>query len=113
MHERSLARALVRTALEAAAGARVLEVRARVGALCHVNSESLGGWFAAEAQGTPLEGARLVLDRCPARAHCGACGWEGPTTFPLPLACPACAGQALRFSGGDELLVESLEVVDP
>jgi hydrogenase nickel incorporation protein HypA/HybF len=64
MHETGLVRDLIRR-IEAAAAAhganRVSGVRVWLGALSHLSAEHFREHFAAEARGTPAEGARLTV----------------------------------------------------
>lgn len=112
MHEATLAANLLRAARGALAGregARVREVRARVGALAGVMPEALRFAFDALKRGTPLKGAELVLCEAPARLSCLDCGTEyEPQSFPW--TCPACASARFLVAGGEEILLESLEM---
>jgi len=62
MHELSIVTSIVETVTEsltAYPGARVLEVRLRVGALASVVPDSLEFCYGIASEGTPLEGSRL------------------------------------------------------
>lgn len=108
MHELGLCTSIV-DAVERRAGDRpVREVRIRVGRLHHVHPEAFDQSFAMAALGTIVEGAAADLVLLPVRATCEACGhdWEGDD---LPVTCPACGGTGMELTGGDELVLESIE----
>jgi len=108
MHELGLCSSIVE-AVERRAGDRsVRQVRIRVGRLHHVHPEAFDQSFAIAALGTVAEGAAADLVLLPVTATCGGCGkeWEGDD---LPITCPACGRTTMELTGGDELLLESIE----
>lgn len=108
MHELGLCTSIV-DAVERRAGERpVAQVRVQVGRLLHVHPEAFDQSFAVAAMGTVAEGAGAELVLLPVRARCGTCaaGWEGEEQ---PAACPACGGVDMELTGGDELVLESIE----
>ncbi|MBO0728645.1 MAG: hydrogenase maturation nickel metallochaperone HypA [Acidimicrobiaceae bacterium] len=108
MHELGLCTSIV-DAVERHAGDRpVRQVRIRVGRLHHVHPEAFDQSFAMAALGTIAEGADADLVLLPVRAACGACGneWEGDD---FPVTCPVCGGTSMELTGGDELVLESIE----
>jgi len=111
MHELAIADAVVRIASDHAQGRRVATVRVTAGHLRQVVPDALAFAFELVAQGTPVEGAELVLREVPARVRCNACGVESEQPQ-LPLACRACGGFDVAVTAGEELLVEELEIVD-
>ena len=108
MHELSLSRAILQTALAHADGRRVLAVEVSVGALRQVVPDSLQFYFGVLAQGTPCEGAALQARTSPARMQCD-CGAEWELAEPV-FRCPRCAGAQVLVLAGEELRVESIEV---
>jgi hydrogenase nickel incorporation protein HypA/HybF len=60
--------------------------------------------------GTPVDGAELEIEAVPIGAVCRDCGTESELDR-FPLACQACGGLALDVVRGEELQVESLELV--
>ena len=73
MHELSIVSSIVDSVtqtLEAYPGARVKEVRLRIGALASVIEDSLQFCFGIATDGTPLEGSRLVVKIVPVTMHC-------------------------------------------
>ena len=109
MHELSLSSAILETVERHAAGRRVSAVQVRVGDLRQVVGETLVFYFGIVAEGTVCEGARLELERVPARLGCTACGhaWEVEMAH---FRCPACGSGAVEVTTGDEFMVESIEV---
>lgn len=108
MHELGLCSSIV-DAIEHRAGERpVAKVRIRVGRLHHVHPEAFDQSFAVAAQGTIAEDALAELVLIPVTARCGACGatWDADE---LPQACPECGGVDFELTGGDELILESIE----
>lgn len=122
MHELSIARAIVDTALRHAEGARVVGVDVRVGALRQVVPRSLDFYFEIAARETACEGARLRLEVEPAWLRCRDCGreWDpaprpvdghGAIGPPLPtFRCPGCASASAELVRGEALEVESIEI---
>jgi hydrogenase nickel incorporation protein HypA/HybF len=119
MHELSLARAIVRTALEHSGGNRVVGVNLRVGALRQVVPDSLAFYFEVAARETPLEGARLQQEPVAALLRCPACAREwDPAPAPAPgwqaivpiFRCPDCGAAGAETLRGGELEVESIEI---
>ena len=121
MHELSICNAIVSAAERHAEGRPVRLVRVRVGALRQVVSGSLGFYFEIAARETICEGAALEPEAVPALLACGACGAEwDPAPPPAPdeaslivgFRCPGCGSGEHRVVSGDELLVESIDVIE-
>jgi hydrogenase nickel incorporation protein HypA/HybF len=84
-------------------------VELRVGHLRQVVPSALEFAFMLVAEGTPVEGAQLVIEEVPAAGLCRDCGAE--STFDgFPFACASCGGLDLELIRGEELLVDSLEL---
>lgn len=111
MHELSIADAVLAIALEHAEGRRVTSVELRVGHLRQVVPEALDFAFELVAEGTPAEGAQLVLQEVPAEGDCRACGARSRLPH-FPLRCAQCGGLELDIVSGEELCVEELELID-
>ena len=80
MHELSIAASIVDAVTETVSrypGARVKEVRLRVGALASVIEDSLQFCWGVSIEGTPLEGSKLVVNILPVIVHCSICGKQG------------------------------------
>jgi hydrogenase nickel incorporation protein HypA/HybF len=116
MHELSIASSIVDAVTESAAaypGARVQEVRLRVGALASVIEDSLQFCWEITVEGTPLAGSRLVVHIQPVVAHCGACGQDGELLSLQSFRCPHCGEPVTDLRHGRELEIESIEIEDP
>jgi hydrogenase nickel incorporation protein HypA/HybF len=111
MHELSIADAIVRIATRAAGGRRVARVDLKVGHLRQVVPSALEFGFELVARDSPVEGAVLSIEEVPALGRCRRCGQE--TELPdFPLRCGACGDLDVEVIGGEELLVDSLELED-
>lgn len=113
MHELSIASSVVDAVTESLAkypGAKVLEVRLRVGALAAVVEDSLQFCWGIATEGTELAGARLVVTAVPVTVHCAACGAEGELASLQDFRCPRCGEPASDVRGGRELEIEAVEI---
>jgi hydrogenase nickel incorporation protein HypA/HybF len=109
MHELAIADCIVDIASRHARGRRVTKVEVRVGHLRQVVPDALSFAFELVAQGTPVEAAELALEEVPATVQCGACAAEAMLTA-FPACCPSCGSLDVEVTGGDELLVDALEL---
>ena len=109
MHELALADTIVTIARDHARGRRVTSVDVRIGRLRQVVPDALEFAFELVAAGTNVEGATLEVEHVPARVACSRCETESEASD-FPLACAICGCLDLTVIGGDELLVESLEL---
>ncbi len=116
MHELSIASSIVEAVIESAAaypGARVKEVRLRVGALASVVEDSLQFCWELATEDSPLEGSVLVINKLPVIVHCGACGRDSELDGVQSFRCAHCGELAADFLQGRELEIESIELEDP
>jgi hydrogenase nickel incorporation protein HypA/HybF len=111
VHELSIAEAVVAVTSRHAAGRPVRSVEVTVGAMRQVVPSALEFAFEMVTQDTPLEGAELTIETVPAVGRCSACGAEGQFDW-FPFACEACGSVDLELIGGEELLVEAIEIDD-
>ncbi len=111
MHELSIADAVANVALRNAGGRRVAKVELKVGYLRQVVPSALEFAWQLITDGTPLEGAELVIEEVPPRGRCRACETE-TTMRTFPLQCGWCSGLDLELLAGEELLVDALELED-
>ena len=115
MHELSIATSIVESVSESAAaypGARVLEVRLRVGALASVVEDSLQFCWTIVTEDTPLAGSKLVVHTLPVVVHCSACSADCEISGVQNFHCPRCGQIAADFRQGRELEIESIEIED-
>ena len=100
----------VTESLAAYPGARVREVRLRVGALASVIPESLEFCYGIASEGTPLEGSKLVVDVLPVVVHCEKCGQDAELEGVQSFRCPRCGELCGEIRQGRELEIDSIEI---
>ncbi len=93
---------------EAGAG-RVHAIRLRIGALSGVVPDALQFAFEALADGTPAQGARLIIEDVPARFWCVTCRREFAAAR-MFAECPGCHRPSGELRAGREMELTSLEV---
>ena len=112
MHELGITQSIVeiaeRTAREQQA-VKILSVTVEVGSLAGVVPESLEFCFEACSNGTLLEGAKLLIEKIPARARCQNCAREFPLEELLS-CCPDCDSGASELLSGEELRIKEMEI---
>jgi hydrogenase nickel incorporation protein HypA/HybF len=109
VHELAIADCIVDIASRHARGRRVTKVEVRVGHLRQVVPDALSFAFELVAQGTAVEGAELALEEVPATVRCNTCAAKSVLTA-FPACCPSCGSLDVKVAGGEELLVDSLEL---
>jgi hydrogenase nickel incorporation protein HypA/HybF len=115
MHELSIVTSVVESVTESLAnypGARVLEVRLRVGALASVIPDSLEFCWGIAAEGTALTGARLVVNVLPVIMHCEPCDQDVTLDGVQSFRCPKCGEPVFDLRQGRELEIDSIEIED-
>jgi hydrogenase nickel incorporation protein HypA/HybF len=113
MHELSIVSSVVETiqeSLERYPGARVIEVRLRVGALASVVVDSLEFCWGIATEGTPLAGSRLVITTLPVVMHCAQCDADVELDGVQSFRCPRCDQPCGDLRQGRELDIESYEI---
>ncbi|MGA2809575.1 MAG: hydrogenase maturation nickel metallochaperone HypA [Terracidiphilus sp.] len=113
MHELSIVSSIVESvteSLEAYPGARVKEVRLRVGALASVVRESLDFCYGIATEGTPLEGSILVVNVLAVVMHCEPCGQDVELDGLQSFRCPRCGEPCYDLRQGRELEIEAIEI---
>ena len=113
MHELSIISSVVDSVMESLAaypGARVKEVRLRVGALAAVVEDSLQFCYGIATEDTPLAGSVLVVKTLPVRVHCVPCGQDVEIESLQSFRCPVCGEPAADMRQGRELEIESIEI---
>jgi hydrogenase nickel incorporation protein HypA/HybF len=114
MHELSLAAGVLQLVEDAAQRERFQQVRRltlQAGALAGVELRALRFALEALAPGTALEGADLVIEQAPGQAWCLQCAATVAIESRTD-ACPGCGGYQLQPTGGTELKVLDLLVLD-
>ena len=113
MHELSIVSSVVETVEESLAnypGARVVEVRLKVGALASVVVDSLEFCWGIAIEGTALAGSRLVVVTLPVVMHCAHCDADVELDGVQSFRCPRCGEICLDLRQGRELDIESYEI---
>lgn len=112
MHEMALCESL-RSAIEEAAErehfARVQKVRLAIGRFAGVEIEALRFGFDVVMQGSPAEGAELVIIEEEGTAWCFDCSETVPLADRFS-SCPRCGGERLMPNGGTDMRIKDLEV---
>lgn len=113
MHEMSLAEEvlqLVETTARREHASRVKTVVLAIGRLSSVEPEALRFCFESVVRGSLAEGAVLEIIDVPGAGRCLDCGLD-VTIQSLYDACPNCAGYRLKATGGTEMRVREIEIV--
>ena len=113
MHELSIVSSIVDSVTETLAaypGARVKEVRLRVGVLASVIEDSLQFCYGIATEGTALEGSALVVRVLPVVAHCVGCAQDVQIGSLQSFRCPRCGEPVSDLRQGRELEIESIEI---
>jgi hydrogenase nickel incorporation protein HypA/HybF len=116
VHELSIASSIVEAVIESAAaypGARVKEVRLRLGALSAVVEDSLRFCWELTIADTSLAGALLAIKTVPVVVHCPACGKNSQLESVQSFRCPLCGELTADLLEGRELEIESIELEEP
>ncbi len=113
MHELSIISSIVDAvveSLEAYSGARVLEVRLRVGLLAAVEEESLQFCYGIATEDTMLAGSKLVVKAVPVVVHCATCAQDVQLEGMQSFRCPQCDELTMDIRQGRELEIEDIEI---
>lgn len=113
MHELSLCRSLLRQTLAVAAQHRAVAVtglRLQIGPLAGVEPELLKSAFLLAAAGTIAESAELNLVATCIEVYCKSCKKRSQAT-PNQLCCGNCGSCSTQLVSGDELMLESVELI--
>ncbi len=113
MHELSIVESLleeVQKQIEAA-GCRgpVVRLGLRIGRFSGVSIEALRFAFELAKPGTLLAEAQLEIEQVAGLCVCGACGRQTPVEQ-LEVVCPVCGSPEIQLQGGQELILESIEL---
>lgn len=111
MHELSIAYNLVQLAIETAEQnnlKKVDELHVKLGVFSGVVKESLLFSFDIAAEGTSLEGARLVVEEIPLKIFCSLCNKAYVLEKPIPIKCPKCNVSTDQILEGKEIELYSL-----
>lgn len=113
MHELAVAQALVEqvnAVIDQHHASSATAIRVRIGPLAGVVPELLATAFPLAAAGNRMEHAQLEFTHAPIQVHCQTCGAETEAAMNR-LVCGACGDWHTQLISGDELLLESVELV--
>jgi hydrogenase nickel incorporation protein HypA/HybF len=114
VHELAVAQALVEqvdAVIDQHGATQASLIRVRIGPLAGVVPELLATAFPLAAAGSRMEHAELDLVDAPIQVRCQACGAETAAAMNR-LICGACGDWHTRIISGDELLLESVELIN-
>ncbi|NVL89923.1 MAG: hydrogenase maturation nickel metallochaperone HypA [Desulfobacterales bacterium] len=111
MHELAVAESLLKIVRDEGKKhglSKVNQVRLRIGKLSTIVPEALSFSFEVISRGTLADGAELVMEVVPVRAHCRDCeiDFEADGLFFL---CPQCKGALIALVSGKELEIADIE----
>jgi hydrogenase nickel incorporation protein HypA/HybF len=114
MHELGIAQSILSSleeSLEPNDLKRVTSIHLKIGAMQAIQEDCLRFGFEVSTKGTPLENAKIEIEHIPAVGTCTECGQENQMQEPW-LICTNCGGILKDVQGGEELLVEYVEIED-
>jgi hydrogenase nickel incorporation protein HypA/HybF len=114
MHELSIAMSMVEMAAEEAArhGAeRVDALYLKLGRLSGVVKDALLFSWEIACEGTPVQGARLVIEEMPIVVHCPTCDEDKTLEAINAIFCPVCDTPTPDIRQGKEMEVTAMEIV--
>lgn len=115
MHELTIAANLIELVtqhLPNGGDAKVRSVQLRIGALSCVHGDALKFSFELVAQGTPLQGATLEIETVPISIFCKPCDSIETIDGIQSFRCPRCNTPSADVRAGQELDLESIELVE-
>jgi hydrogenase nickel incorporation protein HypA/HybF len=114
MHELAITQSILDIALEHAQRegvTRIARINLVIGAMTGVVEEYVRLYMRLINVGTAAEGAEIAVRSVPITVRCRECA-EISEIRDSRWVCPLCESTKLEFIGGEELLVESIEVDD-
>jgi hydrogenase nickel incorporation protein HypA/HybF len=115
MHEMGIAMQIIEIATASippnAGNVQVEKINIKIGKLAAVVPDSLRFCFNIAIQGTPLDGAQLVIAELPVVARCKDCNTRWTINSPA-FTCENCDSGSLEIISGRELDIESIEISD-
>lgn len=90
----------------------MVNIRLQVGELRDLTEEWIQRYFDYLSPGTLAEEAKITLTRIPVKMTCQACQASFSADIHLDkIECPECGNDKTALTGGDEFLIESIEVI--
>jgi hydrogenase nickel incorporation protein HypA/HybF len=112
MHELAITQAvigLVSEHAEKAEARKVVRINLVVGELTGFVGDFVQFYFDHMTKGTIMENAELTFKTIPTTGRCRDCSKEFEVKE-MDWTCPSCKSNSIQLVGGNELLVESIEV---
>jgi len=112
MHEFSLAKSIVETALietKKQDGKRIDTLNVKLSNLSHITPDNLEFCLTAAAKGTIAEKTKIKIETFDPTVHCQDCGHTFTFQKSEPF-CPECRSKKLKMVDVSEAFLESLEV---
>lgn len=113
MHEVSIVEALIeqveKEVERSGHGGRVTRLELVIGRLSGVNADSIRFAFEMLSPGTMLEAADVQIDEPKAVCCCRGCGARTEIDE-LAACCPACGSGEIAVEGGQELLLQTIDL---
>ena len=112
MHELTLAEramSIVEASARKAGAARVTRVRLAIGALAHVDPDTMQYCCSVVSRDTLAAGALIEVTRAPGLAWCSDCKAE-VALEQVGMPCPACGGYQLKITDGDQMQVVDISI---
>jgi hydrogenase nickel incorporation protein HypA/HybF len=115
VHEMSIVQALldqVQTEVEQSGQpGRVVSLHLVIGRLSGVHVDSIRFGFELLSPSSIADGATLCIEQPKSCCHCGACGAQSEIDE-MVVCCPACGDADITIRGGQELLLQSIDLED-
>jgi hydrogenase nickel incorporation protein HypA/HybF len=109
LHEFGLCEAILEAVERRAAGRKVLGARVRIGARHQVVEAAFDQAFEMVSMGTIADGATVDWVIVPVQMRCRTCSHVAESTD-MWSTCVACGSPDIDVAGGDDLMLESIEV---
>ena len=115
IHELAITEAALKIVLKYAEdnqAARVVSIHLQAGELRDLTEEWIQRYFDYLSRETIAEGAKISLTRIPVQVTCQGCqaGFSADIRSDK-IECPECGNDKTALTGGDEFLIESIEVI--
>lgn len=112
MHELSVTENIINICSEEAEknkAFKVREIKILVGEMTGLIPESIQYYFDIASIGTKVEGAKLNIIKVPLKIYCNECKNTSVIKRGV-FTCPVCNGTDIKLLGGNEFMIESMEV---
>lgn len=110
MHDFSLTRNLLDTALKAAGSKRIVRINFLIGPFCEEREKSIHFYWKDLAKDSPGEGAMLHFEHVPASMKCLDCSGMFSLNEEGDTICEFCHSDHLSLLNGQEVQIEGIEL---